>query len=317
MASTFIAEANSHPPHTAAIPDTSSGLSDGIRWEQDFADGTFKSESLQRQFGEMYHILSSLRQHHDLGPAIVWARWHSAILEARGSNLEFELHRLQFVCLFLGVTPLNGQSSFSGDDSNGPLKAWQYAKTHFAPFQARYGREIQQLLGALAFHQNLSDSPYRRTFHTDSAWEDVATSFTREFCSLLGLSADSPLYIAATAGAIALPTLVKLQNIMKEKRTEWTTVHELPVSALPSFVFFHHSLSSAQYNPSNTSFLGTYTSTSPPNLPLHFRLPRQQRASYRCKSAHDDALWPCHRQRVAGSDQQGRAVQMSVLSERE
>ncbi|KAJ9646346.1 hypothetical protein H2201_009110 [Coniosporium apollinis] len=240
VASTFIAEANSHPPHTAAIPDASSGLPDGIKWEQDFADGTFKSESLQRQFGEMYHILSSLRQHHDLGPAIAWARWQSAILEARGSNLEFELHRLQFVCLFLGVAPRNGQSSFSEDDGNGPLRAWQYAKTHFAPFQARYGREIQQLLGALAFHQNLSDSPYRRTFHTDSAWEDVATSFTREFCSLLGLSADSPLYIAATAGAIALPTLVKLQNIMKEKRTEWTTVHELPVpTPLPPHLIFH------------------------------------------------------------------------------
>jgi hypothetical protein len=53
----------------------------------------------------------------------------------------------------------------------------------------------------------------------------------------LGLSAESPLYIAATAGAIALPTLLKMASIMKEKKTEWSTVNELPVSNLP------HSLS--------------------------------------------------------------------------
>jgi hypothetical protein len=93
---------------------------------------------------------------------------------------------------------------------------------------------VQQLMGAMAYWQNVVDSPYRRYFYNDDAWEDVATSFTREFCSLLGLSADSPLYIAATAGAIALPHLLKMQNIMEKTRTEWTTQNELPVRRLPS-----------------------------------------------------------------------------------
>ena len=80
----------------------------------------------------------------------------------------------------------------------------------------------------------MDESPYRHLFgRGGAAWDEVAGSFAREFCSLLGLSAESPLYSAATAGAIALPRIMKMQSIMKEKRTEWTTQHELPVSDGP------------------------------------------------------------------------------------
>ena len=224
-------------------------------WEQDFAHGTERSESLQRQFAEMYHILHELRQRHNLGPAIKWARAHSVELESRGSNLEFELCRLQFITLFLGISsvshdpnpsesdpsPMNidnptasseTTSPYSSLTYEGPLRAWAYARSEFGSFQARYAREIQELIGAMAFWQNMADSPYRHLFgRGGAAWDEVADSFAREFCSLLGLSAKSPLYSATTAGAIALPRIMKMQSIMKEKRTEWTTHHELPVSS--------------------------------------------------------------------------------------
>jgi hypothetical protein len=225
VASTFIEEANRNPPRPEPIPGTPSPYTQEA-WGRDAMNGAFNSEKLQQQFAEMYHILHQLRQQRNLGPAIDWARDCSRLLEARGSNLEFELCRLKFVCLFVG----RGEDGNMTESEDGPLRAWAYARSAFAPFQARYSRDIQKLIGAMAFYSNVQDSPYKRYFYNDSAWEEVAASFTREFCSLLGLSADSPLYIAATAGAIALPTLLKLQNIMKEKRTEWTTQNELPVS---------------------------------------------------------------------------------------
>lgn len=225
VASTFIQEANAHPPPPEPTPGTPNPYIQEA-WEKDLANGTFNSEKLQQQFAEMYHILHELRQNKNLAPAIAWAREHSTMLENRGSNLEFDLCRLQFICLFMG-RDLNGNPA---NPSDAPLQAWSYALREFGPFQYRYAREVQQLTGSMAFWTNVYDSPYRRLFHNEVAWEEVATSFTREFCSLLGLSADSPLYIAATAGAIALPTLLKGQNIMKEKRTEWTTQDELPVS---------------------------------------------------------------------------------------
>ncbi|KAH0564944.1 hypothetical protein GP486_001664 [Trichoglossum hirsutum] len=216
VASTFLSEVAADPPPSTHAEHPS---------EQKLDLNSLGSESLQKQFSEMYHILHQLRNERNLLPAIEWARSKHEALEARGSNLEFELGRLQFVWLFMG----GGTHANTGNALNGPKGALAYARREFNMFQDKYLREIQNLTGALAFLPNLQGSPYNRIFYNDSAWEEVANSFTREFCSLLGLSADSPLYIAATAGAIALPTLLKLASIMKEKKTEWTTQDELPV----------------------------------------------------------------------------------------
>ncbi|KAF5872015.1 putative regulator of gluconeogenesis protein [Botrytis fragariae] len=192
-------------------------------------------EGLQGEFETMYNILHQLKER-NLHPAIEWAQKNSRELETRGSNLEFELSKLQFVWLFLGPEA-NG---LPDDENNGLPGALQYARDYFPRFQSRFLKEIQQLITAMVFESNLQRSPYRQTFDTSSSWSDVCTSFTREFCSLLGLSAESPLYLAATAGAIALPTLIKLATIQKTKRTNWTTDTELAVEIpLPRSMIFH------------------------------------------------------------------------------
>lgn len=222
VASTFLTDATKKPPR----PELPSVMDPYASLDVDLGINSLKSESLRKQFANMYYILHELKNQQNLLPAIAWAREKSDALETRGSNLEFELSKLQFVWLFTGGPNPNDPRSLP----LGQQQALEYARREFTHFQGRYLREIQQLSGAMAFCPNLAQSPYRRIFHNEDAWEELANSFTREFCSLLGLSADSPLYIAATAGAIALPTLLKLQTIMKEKRTEWTTQHELPVS---------------------------------------------------------------------------------------
>lgn len=198
---------------------------DGGNHDQDV--NSLRSGSLQQHFAEMYHILYELRKERNLLPAIEWAKLNREILEARGSNLEFELGRLQFIWLFMGGD--------SDDSIIGLQKALHYARREFRGFQGRYLQEIKQLCGAVAYQSNLEQSPYKHIFHDASAWDEVAKSFTREFCSVLGLSADSPLYLATTAGAIALPTLLKMASIMKEKKTEWTSENELPVGCTVAF----------------------------------------------------------------------------------
>lgn len=191
---------------------------------------SLKSDELRKQFAAMHNVLEELRKR-NLLPAIEWARANSKALEKRGSNLEFELGKQQFVHLFLGgSSDVDTRSIREGQE-----RALEYARQEFGPFQDRYLRDIQQLIGAMAFSTNLRQSPYRRIFCNDGAWDELGNTFMREFCSLLGLSAESPLYIATTAGAIALPTLLKLQIIMKEKRTEWTTQNELPVPTHPVY----------------------------------------------------------------------------------
>jgi len=225
VASIFSTDTTNNPPRMesySGTPDSYANLEDGLGID------SLKSEELRKRFANMYHILHELKNKRNLLPAIQWAKENSKSLETRGSNLEFELGKLQFVWLFTGGPDPHDARNLAQSQQ----QALQYARNEFSGFQARYLKDIQQLSAAMAFSPNLSQSPYRRIFHDEDAWENLANSFTREFCSLLGLSADSPLYIAATAGAIALPTLLKLQTIMKEKRTEWTTQHELPVKFL-------------------------------------------------------------------------------------
>lgn len=196
-------------------------------------DQSLPADMLEK-FQTLHEILKELRHHHNLNPAMQWTDKNSTELQARGSNLRFELCRLQYVSILLedsqdGVLSLNSM-----------LQAMDYAQKAFQPFQVNYSHEIQELTGAIAFFSNLDQSPYHARLNTTLAWDEVAVSFTREFCALLELSADSPLYIAATAGAIALPPLLKLQAIQKQKNAAWTSANELPVETpLPPSYQFH------------------------------------------------------------------------------
>lgn len=230
VASTFLNEALHNPPQPHATPGTPNPASND---SNDLS--SLRSEELQDQFSNMYQILNEL-QNRNLHPAIEWARQNSVELEHRGSNLEFELCKLQYIWLFQG-SETNGMPD---DEHNGLSGAIQYARATFPRHQLRFTKDCQQLLAAILYRSNLTESPYGYLFNTTQAWADVSQSFTREFCSLLGLSPSSPLYQACTAGAIALPTLLKLASIVKEKRTEWTTQDELPVEiALPRSMIFH------------------------------------------------------------------------------
>lgn len=231
VASTFLKEAKDDPLE----PDVDRDGDDDMQREELNTLMAAQHESLQEKFSEMYNILSQLKNK-NLGPAIGWARLNNAALEEKGSNLEFELSKLQFVWLFKGHE-VNG---LPDDQFNGQIGALNYARQHFARFQARHLREIQQLCCAMVYASNLQCSPYRQIFEIESGFEDVAASFTREFCSLLGLSAESPLYIAVTAGSIALPRLIKYTTYMKEKKTEWTTENELAFETpLPESMIYH------------------------------------------------------------------------------
>lgn len=249
VATTFISEANAKPP--APLPtsiDTTKMDIDpkdptqptnrngdqlhAVDWNNDFSPNAFKASPLQEQFSEMYSILRELRENRNLAPAIAWARAHSDVLDARGSNLEFDLCRLQYISLFISTRP-----------DEGPLSAVEYARRTFPHFPSPYSPQTRQLLGALAYVPRLDSSPYGSLFSTASEVNTTAAAaaaFTSEFCALLSLSSASPLLTAVTAGCIALPTLQKFDQIQSKHRTSWTTTVELPVEVtLPPAYSFH------------------------------------------------------------------------------
>lgn len=205
---------------------------------------TLESHQLQEKFATMYSILSELK-HHNLLPAINWAHQNTAELETRGSDLEFELCKRQYVYLIQQQQSSSHREDASGMSSiDGISAAMEYAQSNFPRFADRHAKEIAQLASALVFQANLPDSPYAALFSSDATsgrgFDDIASSFTREFCSLLGLSAESPLYVAATAGAISLPRLMKYVEQMIAARASWTTASELAFETpLPRGMIYH------------------------------------------------------------------------------
>lgn len=181
----------------------------------------------------MNHILESLKQK-DIEPALAWAIAHRDNLEAHNSSLEFKLHQFKFIEILL-----KGPSSQN--------EAITYARMHFRPFAYRHAKgtiklliykcfiilfvEIQTLMGMILYLQTgVKSSPYQLLFTTDR-WVEIYDTFTRDACLLLGVSVNSPLSICVNAGCIAIPALLNIKQIMKDRQVAgiWNGKDELPV----------------------------------------------------------------------------------------
>jgi len=161
---------------------------------------------MRESFAQMFSIIQDIKQS-NLASAIAWSKLHSR------TSLEFQLHRVKFITLLASKT-----------------EALLYAKTHLSQFNNEHKREIQRLMCALLYANKLESSPYADLVNTPQMWVDLTRHFTSDFALLLGLSPDSPLYVALTVGTLALPTIIKMSSIMKGSRgLEWTSAGELPV----------------------------------------------------------------------------------------
>ncbi|XP_014213776.1 protein RMD5 homolog A isoform X4 [Copidosoma floridanum] len=179
--------------------------------------GIKTDEGRKEPFTELNHILDCLKQK-NLEPALEWASKHREALIAQNSSLEFKLHRLQFIRLV----------------QQGPSKqreAIDYARKHLTQFVSRHEKEVQSLMGTLLYLPNgIQLSPYSHLLDP-TLWLDIHDVFTKEACTLLGLSVDSPLSVCITAGITALPALLNIKQVMQQRQVSgiWSGKDELPI----------------------------------------------------------------------------------------
>jgi len=61
--------------------------------------------------------------------------------------------------------------------------------------------EILRLMCCIIYMKNIKSSPYADLFAPNTN-ADIQHTFTRDFCSLIGLSCDSPLYVRYLAARL-------------------------------------------------------------------------------------------------------------------
>ncbi|KAJ3193452.1 hypothetical protein HK101_004805 [Irineochytrium annulatum] len=207
------------------------------------------------RFREMYQILEGLRSG-KMTKAIEWCELRSKQLQALGSALEFQLLRLRFIQILLGGSvPSHGvgegmdfkteadgmdrmveepilDGRVSRNDNRGAKveggvknagrenadRALAYARTAFGKFFGSQKKEIQRLMTAVLYpsYSRLARSPYADLLDPNLL-PDIQTTFTRDFCRLMGLPSDSPLLTSVTIGVNALPTIVKMSSVLRDK----------------------------------------------------------------------------------------------------
>jgi hypothetical protein len=181
--------------------------------------GVIFEEKLHHEYVGMFHIQEALRNENaDL--AIIWACQNSQFLLSAGSSLEFKLHQLKFLSFV----------------KNGMVKnALDYAMNNFYRFHDTELPSIliltviKKLMCSILYIKKLNNCPYSH-FFDPQMWQTVQTLFAREFSRTLGQSFESPLYTSVTVGSTALPMIMKISSLMKDKALEWTQTSELPVT---------------------------------------------------------------------------------------
>jgi hypothetical protein len=172
------------------------------------------------QFLAMYHIQEAMRRN-DIQPAIDWATKNSDFLRKSGSALEFKLHQLRFLEL---VRHSDVAASID------------YARKNFPRFADRHmnGKSlfyivIQQLLCSIIYRKKISKSPYAGLYDSYQAIS-IQTEFARQYSHFVGQSYECPLYSCVSVGSTALPMIMKISSLIKDKALEWSQAGELPVT---------------------------------------------------------------------------------------
>ncbi|KAG8195678.1 hypothetical protein JTE90_003823 [Oedothorax gibbosus] len=189
----------------------------------DIAEDMIKETGIQLEedkrepFSELNRILDALKKR-DLGPALMWAQSNRTKLLEQSSSLEFRLHRLHFIELLQ-------QGVFKQDE------AINYARKNFQHLATQHEKDIQVLMGSLLYlKQGVHNSPYRSLLDPIH-WDEICDIFTRDACTLLGLSVESPLAVCTNAGCVALPALLNIKQVMQQRLVTgvWNTRDELPI----------------------------------------------------------------------------------------
>lgn len=199
----------------------------------------------------VHKVITAAMERRELGPACRWAAEHHEGLQRLGSNLEFQLARLQFLVLLTRDNVCNARwketevvkmEDAKDEEEGGKSKhergrkrirddvALTFARQHLAPFAVAGGGHMEQvrtLMGCLLYAGRLDRSPYQDLLSPE-LWEEAMEALHTEGCRLLGLPVESPLSVCYRASLRALGPLAKMRQVVQNSTGDWEGLEELP-----------------------------------------------------------------------------------------
>jgi hypothetical protein len=196
-------------------------------------------QTMIASFAEIHETTKAMLQK-DLKPALQWVHKYQDHANLAASrvflSLHFELVRLRFIQLLcLPSAPI--------------ADALDFGRREFPRFAVTELKGIQRLMGCLMFSGRLPSSPYKDLL-AEEHWYSVSSSLLKCCCRMNDVADSSPLEALVETGIAALPTLVKVLEMMKsgagegsaDEATLWDA-DELPVAVpLVSRKRQHHSV---------------------------------------------------------------------------
>jgi E3 ubiquitin-protein transferase RMND5 len=145
----------------------------------------------------------------------------------RASELEFRLYKLDFQRIVMSCSSAASSSAIR-------VQILQHLQGMPPHLHTQHGAEIRRMLTSLLFlpYSRLIASPYRDLI-TPSLRVEVEEEFVREFCASIGLARTMPLRTLCDIGSgDAIVRIEKGRKLMREKKSEWSQVNELPVCGI-------------------------------------------------------------------------------------
>lgn len=146
---------------------------------------------------------------------------NQAFLASRDSDLEFALHRSQYMRIL-------------SNDRADKLRAVTYLRQHVTAsphMMTKYETEINKLLAATLWTDRMEASPYKDVLTETRVHGELEGKLAQEFCAKLGMSKQLPLAVVgdiATGGALS--RIEKGRRVMQQRKNGWSIADELPVS---------------------------------------------------------------------------------------
>ena len=132
----------------------------------------------------------------------------------------------------------------------------------------------------------LQNSPYV-DLASPSLHSDLEPLFAKEYCASLGMSRQEPLRVVGDiGGGGALARIEKGRKVMRERKSEWSQIDELPVRCLCSLLAVFPFIILIDRN----------TFTSGESLSFDICMSRIERTSDGTEPAYDDDLWTRNQQ---------------------